>query len=73
MNNILALDFLRINPDRIKLFTKYPENWKDLIGSKSVSREELEARKYNELAKEYPEHFQIGMKKKELIEKIING
>lgn len=32
MTDELAIQFLTINPDRIRLFSKYPENWKELIG-----------------------------------------
>lgn len=87
MSNKLALQFLSIDPTRIKLFSKYPEDWREQIGektsfsqstgkherenSKEVTREELEAKKYNELAKAYPDHFKIGMKKMELIDKIL--
>lgn len=79
MSNKLALQFLRIDPTRIKLFSKYPEDWRERIStgkverenSKEVTREELEAKKYNELAKAYPDHFKIGMKKQELIENIL--
>lgn len=28
----LAIEFLQINPNRISLFEKYPENWRELIG-----------------------------------------
>ncbi len=73
MTNDLAIKFLKVAPSRIKLFSRYPDNWEELLGQgkHKVSREELEAKKYNELAKEYPDHFKIGMKKKELIDKIL--
>ncbi|WP_339875219.1 hypothetical protein [Olleya marilimosa] len=32
MTDELAIDFLKINSERIKLFSKYPENWLELIG-----------------------------------------
>jgi hypothetical protein len=31
MTDELAIKFLKINEDRIKLFSKYPENWLELI------------------------------------------
>ena len=35
MTDELAIAFLKINPDRIELFGKYPDNWKELIGDES--------------------------------------
>lgn len=32
MTDELAIKFLQVKPDRIQLFSKYPENWKELIG-----------------------------------------
>lgn len=81
MTNELAIEFLSIDPTRIRLFSKYPENWREQISTgklekenaEKVTKEELEAKKYNELAKAYPEHFKIGIKKQELIKSILNG
>lgn len=72
MTNELALDFLRIDPTRIRLFSKYPENWRELVGTVVPDRKAMEAMKYNELAKAYPESFKIGMKKQELIDNILS-
>lgn len=74
-NNIitdqLALEFLRINKERIKLFSKYPEGWEDLLTAenKEVKEDEVieltedqEAQKkhlmkykFSELREKYPE------------------
>ncbi|MEE1963559.1 hypothetical protein V1387_12750 [Allomuricauda taeanensis] len=32
LTNELVIEFLKVNPERIKLFSKYPGNWKDLVG-----------------------------------------
>ena len=39
ITNELAIEYLKINPNRIHLFEKYPENWKELIGDKEVKVE----------------------------------
>ncbi len=31
-----AIEFLKTNPDRISLFSSYPQNWKELIGIETV-------------------------------------
>lgn len=63
-NNIitdeLAIEFLQVNPERIKLFAKYPENWQELIGEEEtveqeVEREELMKLKMYELREQYPD------------------
>lgn len=35
----LCIEFLRINPNRISLFEKYPENWKELIKNNVMENE----------------------------------
>lgn len=40
MTDELAIYFLKVNPDRIELFSKYPENWKELIGLENEEVEE---------------------------------
>lgn len=48
MTDEKALEFLKTNPERIRLFSHYPSNWKDLISGK----EETEEQKANRLAAE---------------------
>ncbi|ORL45396.1 hypothetical protein [Zunongwangia atlantica] len=74
-NNIitdqLAIEFLRINKERIKLFSKYPDNWEDMltVENKEVKEDEVielnedqEAQKkhlmkykFSELREKYPD------------------
>lgn len=43
MTDEKAIEFLKTNPERIKLFSKFPENWKELIEGKQLTEEELQA------------------------------
>ncbi len=45
MTDALAIQFLTINPDRISLFSDFPENWKELIGLENVNTHEEEPTK----------------------------
>ncbi len=38
MSDELAIAFLKIRPERIDLFSKFPENWEELIGEKKESK-----------------------------------
>lgn len=38
MTDEKAIEFLKINPERISLFSKYPDNWKELIGIKKKKK-----------------------------------
>jgi hypothetical protein len=44
MTDEKAIAFLKINPERIKLFSQYPSNWKDLIEGKEETEEDKETR-----------------------------
>lgn len=75
-NNIitdeLALEFLRIDPSRIRLFEIYPENWEELLEGKieeepfedteeeALIREELSKKKLPELREEYQNIKQVS-------------
>lgn len=64
ITNELAIDFLQIDPDRIKVFEAYPENWKEMVEGKDeefedtteqeVEREILKEMKMPELREKYP-------------------
>lgn len=84
----LAIRFLKVNPERISLFSQYPENWEDLISDSPVQdtedgtpctecelKEELEAMKMTELREKYGELVKVefGMKKTEYIDKILEA
>ena len=45
-----AIEFLKTNPERIGLFSKFPENWQELIKEEPLSEEELEAKKAEQAA-----------------------
>ena len=47
-----AIEFLKTNPERIGLFSKFPENWQELIKEEPLSEEELEAKKAEQAANE---------------------
>jgi len=67
-NNIitdeLAIEFLRIDPTRIRVFEKYPEDWKQLVGIEPIDedeiREELSNFKLTELREQYPNIKQVS-------------
>lgn len=42
MSDELAIEFLSIDPTRIKVFAKYPENWADLIDGDYTVEDEVE-------------------------------
>lgn len=43
MTDELALEFLKINPERINLFSKFPKNWEEMLGiDNSEAVEEVE-------------------------------
>lgn len=42
MTDELALDFLRIDPKRIDLFSKFPTEWESLLDNKEEAEEEVE-------------------------------
>ena len=57
-----AIEFLRTNPDRISLFSEYPENWRELIedtpelpGPNFEERQQLMEFSLKELREMYPE------------------
>lgn len=76
MTDEKAIAFLKVNPDRIRLFSEYPENWEELVKGKPEYTEEekaliseLEKMKLDELKELYP-----GIKvksKKAFIKKVI--
>lgn len=47
-----AIQFLKTNPERIRLFSKFPENWKELIKGKQLTEEEKQAKVAEESAEE---------------------
>lgn len=84
MTDELAVEFLKIDPTRIRLFTKYPSNWEELIGEKPEAKqedeavvdgafkEELSKYKMKELREMYPTVPQsFGISKKEFIIEIL--
>jgi hypothetical protein len=44
MTDEKAIEFLKTNPERIRLFSKFPENWKELIEGEQLTEEELQAK-----------------------------
>ena len=64
ITNELAIEFLQIDTDRIKVFEAYPENWKEMVEGKDaefedtteqeVEREILREMKMPELREKYP-------------------
>jgi hypothetical protein len=39
ITNDLAIEFLTIDPSRIRLFEKYPENWEELLSDEPIKEE----------------------------------
>ena len=86
-NNIitdeLAVEFLQINKDRIKLFSKYPEDWETMLKGNSEEKIELTEKqkedkkhlmtfKMKELKETYPNISPgFGQSKEAFVEKII--
>lgn len=50
MTDEKAIEFLKTNPERIVLFSKYPENWESLIKEVSLTEEELAEKNAEEAA-----------------------
>lgn len=75
-NNIitddLAIEFLKIDPNRIKLFEVYPDNWKELVGVEEEKEDkDLMDYKLSELREMYPDVKQeFGQSKADFVEKI---
>ncbi len=44
MTDEKAIEFLKTNPERIALFSKFPENWMELIEGEQLTEEELQAK-----------------------------
>jgi hypothetical protein len=42
MTDEKAIEFLRTNPERIKLFSKYPEGWEELLKKPKMTDEQIE-------------------------------
>ncbi|KQC33407.1 hypothetical protein AAU57_08830 [Nonlabens sp. YIK11] len=60
MTDELAVEFLNINPDRIRLFSKYPENYSEMLDQKEGENDDnnssgLEQFKLSELRELYPQ------------------
>jgi len=60
MTDELAVEFLNINPDRIRLFSKYPENYSDMLLQKDGENDDnnsngLDQFKLSELRELYPQ------------------
>ena len=78
MTDELAERFLEINPDRIKLFSKFPDNYKPkdedcCDGDDEPCKDCLEKKKLSELKEEYPNiPVEFGQSKADFIEKILN-
>ena len=74
MTDDKAIRFLQVNPDRIRVFSKYPENWEELIGLKEPKslKDELNDKTFKELKEEYSDvELTSKATKKEFIESIL--
>lgn len=69
MTDESAIEFLRTNPERIKLFSKYPEGWKELLKKGKMTDEQVEerlaAQAEIEAAKEAKEALKVVNKKED--------
>jgi len=50
MTDEKAIEFLKTNPERIGLFSKFPENWKELIQGEQLTEEQKQAKEAEEAA-----------------------
>lgn len=84
MTDELAIRYLKVNPERIELFSKFPENWDELVGGtccddhtaepcEDCMRENLEKEKLTTLKLQYQTDvpYEFGIKKADYISKII--
>lgn len=72
ISNELAIEFLRLNPDRIRLFSKYPKNWRTIVFP-MPTKEMLDSMKMGELRGTYGGQVtaDFGISKEDYIDKIL--
>ncbi|WP_431137477.1 hypothetical protein [Psychroserpens mesophilus] len=63
MTDELAIEFLKVKPSRIELFSVYPDNWKQLIGLETEEKDESE--------EEIKEEAKIESDDSELVKEIV--
>lgn len=77
MTDEKALIFLKTNPERIKLFSEFPSNWRKLIKGEIETEEQKEARiageaEAIEAAKQAAEAANAGLTEEETVEEIVS-